>query len=85
MGPNWLQMASKIDLPRDPKDDHISDRSRDQFLKDVGPNWGCQGGPTKQIFATCFALGALLGPRWPQDPPKSPQGTMFHDLGAMFE
>ena len=66
--PSWLQMASKIDLPRDPKNDDILDRSWDRFLKDFGPQPGRQRGPTNQLFATCFALGALLGPRWPQDP-----------------
>ena len=30
------------------------------------------GGPTNHPLAYLFALGALLGPKWPQAPPKEP-------------
>ena len=76
MGPSWHQIAPKIDLQINQKNDHLSDGSWDRFSSILGPKMAPKRG-SKLLFLVFFeALGAILGPRGPPDPPrprKSPQ------------
>ena len=54
MEPSWHQIAPKIDLQINQKNDHIFDRSWDRFWSILGPNLG-------------GLSGGVLGPSWPQD------------------
>ena len=70
LGPSWHQIAPKIDLKTNHKNDHLSDRSWNRFWSIFGPKMGPKRGPQKSLFEVLGALGAILGPRWPQDPSK---------------
>ena len=66
MRPSWHQIASKMTLQINPKNDHILDRSWDQF---GAPTWLPRGSARNNV-STFFLL---LSPSWGQDGPKTPQ------------
>ena len=75
MGSNWLQMAPKIDPKNDQKNDHLLDRLKIDFWSILGPDLVPKRGNHYSDFGAFFDLGALLGPRCPQDLSKRPRGT----------
>ena len=70
MGPSWHQIAPKIDLQIDQKNDRILNPSWHRFWTILDPNLAPKRGPKKSLFEVILALEAVLGPRWPQDPPR---------------
>ena len=80
MEPSWHKIALKVDPKNDQKNDHHFDGIQIDFWSILAPTWGVRGGPTNQVFATFWALGAILEPRWPQDPPRPPQGAILIDF-----
>ena len=75
MWPSWLQLALKIDPKNDTKNDHLLYRLKIDFWSILGPNLAPKRGKHYSDFGAFFDLGALLGPRCPQDPSKRPLGT----------
>ena len=49
----------------------------DDFWWILAPSWGVPGGPLEVHLLTLGGLDWLLGPRWPQDPPKRAPKTDF--------
>ena len=86
MRPSWVLMALKLKS----KNTHKKDDLLDAFKIDFGPQQGggalWEGGklsggakalPFRSLVGVLVPLGCLLGPRWPQDPSKTPPGTDF--------
>ena len=77
MGPSWVQMAPKIDLKLDPRNDHICDRSWDRFWEDFGPQLRGPGGSNesavRHLFRFWCPLGAKTSPRHSNIDQKSSQ------------
>ena len=80
MGLSWVQMASKRKL----KNDHKKDDLLNAFKIDFRPQLGgpklsgvAKALPFRSLVGVLVPLGCLLGPRWPQDPSKTPPGTDF--------
>ena len=73
MGPSWDQISPKINLQMYQTNDIILARSWDQFWASLGPNLA----PKRRNFCLQIrafkVLGTILGPRCPQDPPKTLQ------------
>ena len=44
------------------------------------PTWGSTGGPVGTFWWSCWALGAILGPTWPQEPSKRPSWPDFEAI-----
>ena len=84
MEPSWHQIASKMTLQIYPKNDHILNRSWDQFWSILGSNLAPKRGPKKSFFDVFLALEPILGPRWPQDPPRALQITILIDFWTNF-
>ena len=72
-GPNWSQVALKMDPKSDQKTDHILDRFWNDFTGFWPPTWGSQRGPRTDFLESCW----LLVPSWGQDGPKRASGTDF--------
>ena len=51
--------------------------SRSIFDRFWAPKWPPNGRNQRLHFGALWALGGLLGPRWPQDPSKTSPGTDF--------
>ena len=84
MDPSWHQIASEMTLQIHPKNDHILNRSWDQFWSILGSNLAPKRGPKKSFFDVFLALEPILGPRWPQDPPRALQITILIDFWTNF-
>ena len=84
--PSWSQVGTKWHQNPTPK----PIKKMIAFWKGSGailggfwpPTWGVQGGSASVVFEGLLALGALLGPRWPKEPPKRNQDASNTDLGA---
>ena len=64
------QNGSKSRSQKQPKNHHFLDPSWERFFEILGPNMPPKRGPQKLIFGGFLLLGAILEPRWPQDPPR---------------
>ena len=84
MGLSWHQIGPKLDFQIDQKIDYISDRSWDRFWSILGLKMGPNRVTKLLLFGVFFVLGAILGLRRPQDPPKSPQDRFLIDFWSIF-
>ena len=62
-GPKLAQIASKMTLQINPKNDHILDRSWDRFWSILGSNLAPKRGGRRGVERTFFALGAKMASR----------------------
>ena len=96
MEPSGHQIASKINPQNDPKNDHLFDRPKIDFWTILASKLPPHRGNQPSNFGDFFDLGALLGPRAPQDPskrpPRSPKtpprgllGPIFDDFGFQLD
>ena len=70
VGAKLEQNGSKSRSQKQSKNHHLLDRSWERFFEILGPNMPPKRGPQKLIFGGFLPLGAILEPRWPQDPPR---------------
>ena len=81
--PFWHQVAPKPDPTTDQKNDHSLEGLRIDFWWILGPNMAPKRRKRNWWNLYFLALGALLAPRWPQEPPKRPQDASKTDFGAI--
>ena len=68
LAPSWHQVAKKADSKNALKTDEVLDRLFYDFSRILASKLERPGNPTNQVFATFLTPGALLRPRWLQDP-----------------
>ena len=70
VGAKLGQNGSKTRSQKQFKNHHVLGALRRDFWWILGPNMPPKRGPQKLIFGGFLLLGAILEPRWPQDPPR---------------
>ena len=80
LGPKSHQIAPQIDLQINKKWSHFG-LLLGSIFDDFGLQLGPQEGDKTFTFRLVFALGAILGPTWPQDLSKMPPGIDFRRFG----
>ena len=88
MEPSWHKIAPKVDPKNDQKIDRLSDGLKIEFSWILAPNLPPKRGKKSLVFGAFLALGALLAPRPPQDPPRPPPrgllGAIWGDFGLQL-
>ena len=84
--PSWKQVGTKCHqkpTPNPIKQILLFRTPPDKFWMDLGSPLRGPGGIKSCSWLVVLALGALLGPRWPQDAPRSPKTASNTDVGTI--